>query len=227
MDENNTVNGEGANEIYGTSTSPKKKMPEGAITGIVIGCVLLLAGIIVVVNLALQPKSIEISEAEKIYKTVGESYTINYVIEPQNAISKVVTFTSSDSSVATVDENGKITAQKDGEAEIKVSTSNGVTDKIKVVVSELYCDWEWKATIYEDNYYTTSKYYSKLEFEKDEYTLTIMDDVFEGTWTYDETKNEKKMYTLWYGSIPMTVLVEDGQMLLSFGDGIVLYFVQK
>ena len=64
---------------------------------------------------------------------VGRSTTATATVKPDNASNKTVTWTSSDPSVATVD-NGKITAASAGTADIIATTSNGLTATVKVTV---------------------------------------------------------------------------------------------
>ena len=64
--------------------------------------------------------------------TKGQNETLIATVKPDNATDKTVTWTSSDSSVATVDQNGKVTAMKSGKASITAkagekSTSCDVT----------------------------------------------------------------------------------------------------
>ena len=70
--------------------------------------------------------------------TVGRSETLTATVLPDNATNKNVTWESSDSRVATVDENGKVTAVKQGTATITVkSVSNDtVTDTCDVTVTD-------------------------------------------------------------------------------------------
>ena len=56
---------------------------------------------------------------------IGESDTLIATINPKNATDKSVTWTSSDSSVASVDNNGKVTAVGEGQAIITVKTNDG------------------------------------------------------------------------------------------------------
>ena len=66
---------------------------------------------------------------------IGESVTVNASVLPAEATNKKVSFTSSDSTVAKVDANGKITALKVGTATITVKTADGgFTDTCKVTV---------------------------------------------------------------------------------------------
>lgn len=62
---------------------------------------------------------------EEIELTVGEEYTVVPTITPSDATNKKVNYKSSDESVATVDENGKIVSVGAGEAEITVETRDG------------------------------------------------------------------------------------------------------
>ena len=86
-------------------------------------------------------KFIEISEPTSVSlnKTsltldVGKSYTLTKTVSPSNAVTSY-TWSSSNTSVATVDGNGKVTAKKAGTATITVKTSNGKTATCKVTVN--------------------------------------------------------------------------------------------
>lgn len=65
----------------------------------------------------------------------GKTYTLKANIYPSDATIKDVTWTSSNTSVATIDSNGKITAKKKGTATITCKTKNGgykITCKVTV-----------------------------------------------------------------------------------------------
>ena len=86
-------------------------------------------------------KFIEISEPTSVSlnKTaltldVGKSYTLTKTVSPSNAVTSY-NWSSSNTSVATVDGNGKVTAKKAGTATITVKTSNGKTATCKVTVN--------------------------------------------------------------------------------------------
>lgn len=67
--------------------------------------------------------------------TAGDTIELAYEITPADATDKSVTWTSSDNSVATVDENGKVTAVAEGTAAITVKTADGeATDAVDVNV---------------------------------------------------------------------------------------------
>ena len=76
---------------------------------------------------------------------VGKAETLIATITPSNATNKMITWTSSDPTVATVDKNGKVTGVKVGSARITASTSNGksamctvtIKSNIAVAVTEI------------------------------------------------------------------------------------------
>ena len=67
---------------------------------------------------------------------VGATKQITATIEPANADDKTVTWTSSDDTIATVDNTGLITFVKAGTATITATTSNGLTATVEVTVNE-------------------------------------------------------------------------------------------
>ena len=62
---------------------------------------------------------------------------LSYTVLPSTATNKTVTWSSSNTSVATVDGNGKVTAKSAGAAIITAKSTNGVTAKASVIVSPL------------------------------------------------------------------------------------------
>ena len=79
--------------------------------------------------------AIELSESEKTV-FVGDTFTITATVKPDNAWNRTVTWSSSDPSIATVDENGTVTAIAEGEAIITVESADGVTAECKVTVEK-------------------------------------------------------------------------------------------
>ena len=57
--------------------------------------------------------------------TVGEKFNLTLTINPSNATDKNVTYSSSNTSVAAVTQNGEVSAIKSGTARITVESSNG------------------------------------------------------------------------------------------------------
>lgn len=89
---------------------------------------------------------LELSDSKKVLQ-VGSGYTIVPSIFPDDANNKEVSYTSTDSNIATVNELGKVTAVTEGNCEIVVKTKEGDFEKrveIKViepiVKEELYFD---------------------------------------------------------------------------------------
>lgn len=66
---------------------------------------------------------------------VGDTYTLKATINPSNATNKNITWTSSNSRVATVSTSGKVTAKKSGSVTITAS-AGGVSSSVKVYVNE-------------------------------------------------------------------------------------------
>ena len=88
----------------------------------------------------IQIDSIKIKESEKELK-IGESYQLGVEIVPSNATNREVTWTSSNSNIATVT-NGKIIGKAVGEVNITAKTTNGKTSvsKIKVIPDVIQVD---------------------------------------------------------------------------------------
>lgn len=78
---------------------------------------------------------IVLSDSEKTL-TVGKSFTITATVKPDNAWNRTVTWSSSDPSIATVDENGTVTAIAEGEAIITAESADGVKAECKVTVEK-------------------------------------------------------------------------------------------
>ena len=79
-------------------------------------------------------ESVSIGGSGNVY--VGSTLKLSVTVKPSNATDKSVTWTSSDSSIATVDKNGKVTGKKEGKVTITVTTSNGKTATKEVTVKE-------------------------------------------------------------------------------------------
>ncbi|MEE3334174.1 MAG: Ig-like domain-containing protein [Ruminococcus sp.] len=74
-------------------------------------------------------------EPDNAVMCVGTSATLKYSFDPIGARDKV-RFYSSDSSVVSVDANGKITAESVGQAVITAATDSGISDKLAVRVKD-------------------------------------------------------------------------------------------
>ena len=82
----------------------------------------------------INPTSISLSEGS-IKLGEGENTSITAVISPSNATNQSVTWSSNNTSVATVNNNGHISALQQGTAVITAKTSNGLTANCTVTVS--------------------------------------------------------------------------------------------
>ena len=80
-----------------------------------------------------EPTSVSLNKTS-LTLDVGKSYTLTKTVSPSNAATSY-TWSSSNTSVATVDSNGKVTAKASGTATITVKTSNGKTAICKVTVN--------------------------------------------------------------------------------------------
>ena len=80
----------------------------------------------------IEPTNITISPSSKTVK-VGETFTMTYTLSPSNATT-TLTWTSDDSSIATVSSSGVVKGIKAGTTNINVKTANGKTDYCKVTV---------------------------------------------------------------------------------------------
>ncbi len=64
----------------------------------------------------------------------GETLQLTATLRPENATDKSITWSSSDAGIATVDENGLVTAVSIGSAVIKVTNIQGISDECKIIV---------------------------------------------------------------------------------------------
>ena len=86
------------------------------------------------VQLQVVPTSVALNKTTLTLDT-GKTSNLKATVYPSNAANKKCTWSSSNTSVATVDGNGKVTAKASGTATITVKTSNGKTATCKVTVN--------------------------------------------------------------------------------------------
>lgn len=67
--------------------------------------------------------------------TVGDTAQITAIVSPSNATNKKLTYTSSNGNVASVNQEGKVTAKTAGTAKITVKSSNGKSASVNISVS--------------------------------------------------------------------------------------------
>ena len=68
--------------------------------------------------------------------TIGGELELTATIEPKNATDQRLTWSSSDTGVATVDSNGKVTAKGAGTATITATAASGITAACEITVSD-------------------------------------------------------------------------------------------
>lgn len=78
-------------------------------------------------NIELSPSSYEM--------TVGETFTLTTTKTPSNASTTLV-YSSSDSQIASVNEDGTVTALKEGNVTITVTSSNGLSSSSQIIVKK-------------------------------------------------------------------------------------------
>ncbi|MCM1233096.1 MAG: Ig-like domain-containing protein [Ruminococcus flavefaciens] len=85
------------------------------------------------VTVPVQPKSITLSAVSREITTSG-MFALYATVAPDDAADKSVTWTTSDASIATVDESGKVTGVGEGTATITATACNGLTATCNVTV---------------------------------------------------------------------------------------------
>lgn len=81
-----------------------------------------------------RPTPTNVNMKSSLAMNVGDTYTLSPVVYPTNS-KYTLTWTSSDTNVATVSNSGKVTAKSAGTANITVTTDNGKTDTCSVTVN--------------------------------------------------------------------------------------------
>lgn len=82
-----------------------------------------------------EPTSIKLSSGNFTLNGSGKTKTLSVTFTPSNTTAKNITWTSSNTKVATVNNSGKVTSVSNGTATITAKTSNGKTASVKVTVS--------------------------------------------------------------------------------------------
>ncbi len=83
---------------------------------------------------------VSLNKTKLTIKTKDQTPQLTATVKPSDASDASVTWTSSDTSVVTVDKNGKLTAVKDGTAKITVTTTDGKYTADCAVTVSLYSD---------------------------------------------------------------------------------------
>ncbi len=118
----------------------------GRVTGVSAGSVVIIAAsnanpmavAYYAVNVTIPLVGMTINAMTTTTLDIGEYLTLSTMITPSNASNKTITWISSDTSVATVNSNGVVTAKAAGYVVITASTYNGITDSIALTVRQPY-----------------------------------------------------------------------------------------
>ncbi|MDE5877409.1 MAG: Ig-like domain-containing protein, partial [Muribaculaceae bacterium] len=122
VDENGLVTAVAKGEVTITVTS-------GSDEKISASCTLsVMEKTVPVTKVTLDRESAEVEE--------GATLQLTATVEPEDATDKSLIWASSDEEIATVDENGLVTAVSKGEVTITVTTSNGLSTECTVTVKE-------------------------------------------------------------------------------------------
>ncbi len=179
--------------------APKKKFP---VIPVVIGAVV-LAIIIAAVILLSGPKvdRVDLSESD-LDMRVGDVFSVVCTIEPQESNKVEVTWSSSDTSVATVDKNGNIRAVGAGTCTI-TATAGGKSDTVRVEAVVLYPeeekvvgDWSTIGMDTGDGQFQSIPSYAGEFIAREDFTgeMSAGDTVIEFTWEFVEKSDDLYLY---------------------------------
>lgn len=142
-------------------TEPPKKGHKGLIAIIIIAAIVVVAAAITLFFILKPPAVEDISFVrESIELRVDETAKVVYTITPAKANERVVSWTTSNESVAVISEDGIVSAVGEGTCKI-IGTVGGKTDTLDVVVKsgpdfeavyDEYCESDW-ATLARDGSY--------------------------------------------------------------------------
>lgn len=178
--------------------------------------------LVVVSDVTLNKESLKLTE--------GEDETLTATVNPDDATYKTVTWSSSNTSVATVDANGKVTAVAPGTATITATATNGTGDTADdktatcaVTVNKAQIDPVYTITIPE----SVNIDGGKAEFKAENVTLpdgakiniTVDGENTESGQTTFNAKNEAGNSTVSYTIKNGSADVADGGIALTFTEG--------
>ncbi len=128
---------------------------------------------------------------------VGEEFTLQATVNPDNATNKNITWSTSDATVATVDDNGKVTAKKAGTATITVTTEDGNhTATCEITVTKKSTAIEYVDNTLKVNVYPTvvGDGFTVAFADKFKKVLTLEIYSLSGTKVYTKRINKDKQY---------------------------------
>ena len=160
------------------------------------------------VNVCIPANSITLSQTSAIL-TKGDKLQLTASILPKNTTDKTITWKSSDSSVASVDKSGKVTANAAGTANITASTANGKVCKCSIKVLQKITESGGSAipprfsnAVIQDSMQFVSYY---------QFTLQVSDPKWNGGFEYYEFSSDK--WKTWDGRALTAVKREDRYVL--------------
>ncbi len=131
-------------EKYGESklTKEKKKKPLAIILPIAIATVLLITGIVIFFIVRGTPvESVTLNKTEIILDE-GKNITLVCTVNPSNAKNQSLIWKSTNSTIATVSNEGVVSAKAQGVCTIIVTSNNGKTDECKITVEQHIPDFK-------------------------------------------------------------------------------------
>lgn len=92
----------------------------------------------VTVKVIVEAESVEVSGAKHV--AINGTVTLAATVAPENATDKMVTWTTDNDKIATVDKNGVLTGVAEGKVVVTATTANGKTANISVYVTKVAID---------------------------------------------------------------------------------------
>lgn len=165
------------NQPYPVVPQTKKKSKKKIIIPIVIALsVILLAVVGIIVYNTFLVSNVELSD-HTLNIEIDSSYQLSCTVTPETALNKSVKWTSTDTNVATVDDEGNVTAVNKGTVTITATTSSGKVDECVITVTHKSLSTVYDLIGGKDNdYYCTLSYdgsYMEIDtnpFDIDDYS---------------------------------------------------------
>lgn len=87
-------------------------------------------------NTQIEVTSVKIKNKEKVKLKIGETLILETEIEPNNASNKKITWSSSNTNIATVNSDGKVEALQEGKVKIAAKSNNEKEDSIELTIEK-------------------------------------------------------------------------------------------